>query len=198
MPVGPEVTQEDVDYWDPARLGGELRDLRKARGLTLAELARRVGRSVGYLSEIERGRKVVPVGDLHKLAKALRVPVAWFLVRSEDAKEERGRVVRWGYRRCLDKVAHGLAEELLSPNLGGAFEMVHCTFGPHAELTFHATRDTEETGYILSGELELWIGGDYYHLTQGDSFHVCREPLRWRNPTEGRTAVIWVIAPPLY
>ena len=35
-------------------VGGDLRALRKARGLTLTELALKVGRSVGWLSQIER------------------------------------------------------------------------------------------------------------------------------------------------
>lgn len=175
-----------------------MRNLRKTRGLTLADLARRVGRSVGYLSEVERGLTVVAVDDLRKLAKVLRVPISWFLLDSEVQEAESGRVVRWGRRRTIGAVEHGLTEELLSPDLGGAFEMLYCSFSPRAERNFHILRDTEETGYVMSGELELWIGGDYYHLTQGDSFRICREETRWRNPTDDFAEVIWVIAPPVY
>ncbi|WP_325073284.1 helix-turn-helix domain-containing protein, partial [Pseudomonas guariconensis] len=32
-----------------------IRDLRKFKGLTLGELAQRIGRSVGFLSQVERG-----------------------------------------------------------------------------------------------------------------------------------------------
>ena len=35
-------------------LGADIRALRKARGLTLAELAQTLGRSVGWLSQVER------------------------------------------------------------------------------------------------------------------------------------------------
>ncbi|MFB0939400.1 MAG: helix-turn-helix transcriptional regulator, partial [Paracoccaceae bacterium] len=35
-------------------LGADLRALRKARGLTLSDLATALGRSVGWLSQVER------------------------------------------------------------------------------------------------------------------------------------------------
>jgi len=35
-------------------IGADLRALRKGRGLTLTELALRLGRSVGWLSQVER------------------------------------------------------------------------------------------------------------------------------------------------
>jgi hypothetical protein len=35
-------------------VGGQIRDLRKAKGLTIAELADRIDRSIGFVSQIER------------------------------------------------------------------------------------------------------------------------------------------------
>jgi len=194
----PRVTQEDVDFTDAQHLGRELRGLRRSRGLTLAALGAKLGRSVGYLSEVERGLTVIAVDDLRRVARLLRVPISWFLVDTGGEESERGRIVRWGRRRRIGPVETGHIEELLSPDLGGAFEMVHSTFAPGAERNFFITRDTEEAGYLLSGELTLWIAGEEYHLTQGDSFRINREPARWRNAGHVPAAVIWVIAPPVY
>ncbi|MEO0664668.1 MAG: helix-turn-helix transcriptional regulator, partial [Pseudomonadota bacterium] len=48
-------------------LGADLRALRKARGFTLQGLAARLGRSVGWLSQVERGLSEPSVSDLRQL-----------------------------------------------------------------------------------------------------------------------------------
>ncbi|WP_299617529.1 cupin domain-containing protein [Pelagibius sp.] len=181
-----------------ASLGRDLRALRKTRGVTLADLALKVGRSVGYLSQVERGLSELSIGDLRKLATALDAPLSWFFVHEGVPAEERGTVVRASARRALGSVADGLTEELLSPDLGGTFEVIRSLFEPGAELKDFARRESEETGYLVSGELELWIGSQHFHLTAGDSFRIDREPFRWRNPGRLRCEVVWVIAPPTY
>ncbi|MPZ11889.1 MAG: helix-turn-helix domain-containing protein [Kiloniellaceae bacterium] len=181
-----------------ARLGRDLRALRKARGLTLAELALQVGRSVGYLSQVERGLSELGVADLRAITKVLDAPLSWFLVHDDAPEDERGYVVRWGARRHIGSAETGLIEELLSPDLGGSFEVILSVFAPGAERQEFLTRDTEETGYLMSGELELWIGSRHFRVYAGDSFHIAREPARWRNPGEEPTEVVWVISPPVY
>ncbi|WP_245523957.1 helix-turn-helix transcriptional regulator, partial [Mesorhizobium sp. M2D.F.Ca.ET.223.01.1.1] len=49
-------------------LAGDIRALRKARGLTLSEIALKLGRSVGWVSQVERGLSVPSVGDLRAFA----------------------------------------------------------------------------------------------------------------------------------
>jgi mannose-6-phosphate isomerase-like protein (cupin superfamily) len=53
-------------------------------------------------------------------------------------------------------------------------------------------------GYILSGQLKLWIGDADYLLAPGDSFRIKGDFFRWENPTHKPCQVIWVIAPPVY
>ena len=181
-----------------AALGADLRALRKARGLTLTELALKVGRSVGWLSQIERDLTEPSIADLRKLAHALDQPVSLFFGAADAPAGERGYVVRADARRSLGTSGDGLVEQLLSPDLGGSFEIVRSVFAPGAELTEAAIRPTEEAGYIVSGCLDLWIGGRAFHLTEGDSFRFAREPYRWRNPGSEPCVAVWVIAPPVY
>ncbi len=180
------------------RLGADLRALRKTRGLTLTELAVKVGRSVGFLSQVERGLSELGIDDLRALAVALEAPLSWFLVHEDVPEAERGHVVRAAGRRRIGSADTGLTEELLSPDLGGSFEVMRSVFAPGAERKQFLTRDTEETGYLVSGELELWIGDRHFHLQAGDSFRSAREPTRWRNPGKIPCEVIWVISPPVY
>ncbi len=185
----------------PARaagLGADLRALRKSRGLTLADLAVRLGRSVGYLSQVERGLSDISISDLGRVAGLLDVPISWFFAQGAAPEAERGHIVRGPARRRLGSAESGLTEELLSPDLGGSFEIIRSQFEPGAELAQDNHRRTEEAGYVVSGALELWISGRHFTLQAGDSFRFHDEPYRWRNPGPESCVVIWVIAPPVY
>lgn len=195
-------TEESMDAaataGEKGQLGQEIRKLRKARGKSLAELAGVVGRSVSFLSQLERGHAEASIADLKAIARALDVPVGWFFLLDEMPQRERGRVVRKGARRSLGTVTDGLIEELLSPDIGGAFETFLSVFAPGAALPSTTLRDTEEEGYVVRGNLDLWIGDEKFSLGPGDSFRIVRQPFRWVNPTDSETVVVWVIAPPTY
>jgi transcriptional regulator with XRE-family HTH domain len=55
-------------------VGTNIRQLRKARGLTQEKLAAECGLDMGYLGGIERGEKNPTIGVIGKIAKALGVP----------------------------------------------------------------------------------------------------------------------------
>lgn len=179
-------------------IGADLRALRKSRGVTLTELALATGRSVGWLSQVERGLSQPSIDDLRMLADRLDAPLSLFFGDPHAPTEERGHVVRWNAGRSLGAPEGGLTEMLLSPDLGGAFEIVRSVFDPGAELAEAQTRPTEEAGYIVSGRLDLWIGEKRFRLEEGDSFRFRGEPYRWRNSGDQPCVAIWVIAPPVY
>ncbi|WP_147126386.1 helix-turn-helix domain-containing protein [Shimia ponticola] len=179
-------------------LGADLRALRKARGLTLQDLAEALGRSVGWLSQVERDMSEPSITDLRHIAKALDVSVSSLFRQEPTEAKEDGYIVRSTGRRPIGSRAAGLVEELLSPDLTDDFEMVHSTFEPGAQIVEPVTRPTQEVGYIVSGQLDLWIDGKSYALNTGDSFRIRGEPFRWMNPYDTPCEAIWVIAPPVY
>lgn len=179
-------------------VGADLRALRRSRGTTLAALAAGLDRSVGWLSQVERGLSEPSIDDLRRIAAVFDVPLGFFF-RNDDAPEgERGHVVRAAHRRSLGNPVAGLTEELLSPDIGGAFETLRSTFAPGAALETAQRRETEEAGYVVSGILDLWIGERRFRLGAGDSFRFEGEPYRWANPGPEEAVVIWTIAPPVY
>jgi len=179
-------------------LGQDLRRLRKLKRMTLSALAAATGRSVGFLSQVERGLSDISVTDLRRVTRALDVPLSWFFINDPGPPGERGHVVRAGARRRVGSHEGGLIEELLSPDLGGSFEVFRSVFEPGAEMIEAQLRPTEDAGYVISGELELRVGERHFRLRAGDSFRFAGEYYRWRNPGTERTVVIWVIAPPVY
>ena len=67
-------------------MGQRLRHLRRARGLTLAELGGRVGRAPSALSLLENGRREPKLSVLEDLATALSVPVEELLRRQAPSR----------------------------------------------------------------------------------------------------------------
>jgi transcriptional regulator with XRE-family HTH domain len=186
------------DSLQPQTLGADLRALRKSRGITLADLAKGLGRSVGWLSQVERNLSEPSITDLRHMAEQFGVPVSLLFGRAPAPEEECGYIVRRGARRPIGSGESGLVEELLSPDLTDDFEMVHSTFKPHSRIGEIVTRPTQEVGYLLSGKLDLVISERQFTIHPGDSFRIRGEPFEWINPYDDPAVAIWVIAPPVY
>lgn len=182
-------------------LGTDLKALRKARDLTITELSLMLGRSVGWLSQVERGKTQPSISNLKTMADKLDVSLSFFFGapvegRVDDA--EKCLIVRAGSRRVLGNAEEGLVEELLSPDLDGSFEIIRSTFLPGSESSDTRQRDTEEAAYIISGKLDIMINNVWHTLNAGDSIRLKGEVHRWRNSYDEPAIAIWVITPPVY
>jgi transcriptional regulator with XRE-family HTH domain len=186
---------------DPAAfVGEEIKGLRKARRMTLAQLALQSGLSVGHLSQIERGISTPSIKALHGISRALDVNISWFFSNADPGPpEEREYIVRQSRRRQI-RFDDGISDFLLTPSLQSALELLMSTFAPGATSgSSPYTHDGEEAGIVMSGALEIWIDGKLFLLNQGDSF--CFKstlPHRYRNPGATDAVVIWAITPPSY
>ncbi|MFC3073216.1 helix-turn-helix domain-containing protein [Shinella pollutisoli] len=179
-------------------IGGQIRELRKARGLTLQEVADAAGISVGYLSQIERNQSKLPIGVLKRISTALGVQINWFFHGSDVPADEKDIIVRANNRRRLTFTALGIEEELLSPNLSGPLEMLMSTIDPGADSGDYS-HEGVEAGLVISGTLDLWVSGQFFRLNAGDSFSFkSTEVHRCANSGEEPTKVVWVITPPQY
>lgn len=182
----------------PKTLGADLRALRKARGLTLSDMAERLQRSVGWLSQVERNKSDPTIADLRQIAALLDVSVSMLFRHDAAPVKEAGFVVRRDARRKIGSHIDGLVEQLLSPDLTDDFEMVHSTFAPGSAVPEPVVRPTQEVGYLVSGRLDIEIAGTLHTIDPGDSFRIRGEPFRWSNPYPDPAVAIWVIAPPVY
>jgi len=183
----------------PSRVGAEIRGLRKARNLTLSQLAAASGLSVGYLSMVEREQAMPSIKSLLSIAHALGVTIGWFFEADTVRPQEHGLIVRRSRRRRIDFSA-GIVDELLSPSLKGDLELVLCRLAPGAssgeEPYSHAG---EEAGVVVRGRLELWVDGQSMVLETGDSFGFqSTRPHRYRNPGSEEAEIVWAITPPSY
>ena len=179
------------------KIGNDIRALRRSRNWTLNDLAEQLNRSVGWLSQVERDVSEPALDDIRNIAALFSLPVSFFFSNGTDS-DEAAYIVRSGTRRVMTDAPKGLAESLLSPDLGGAFEIIHSVFAPGAACPEPFVRPTEEAGYVLEGRLVLFIDGVRFELNQGDSFRFAGEQIMWVNEGAINAVLIWVIAPPVY
>ncbi|MGI9413734.1 MAG: cupin domain-containing protein [Hyphomicrobiales bacterium] len=190
---------------DVETIGDEIRQLRKARGLTLQELAEITGKSVGFLSQVERNLTKPSVAALQDISEALEVHIGWFFQGDVEADEtERQYIVRREARRRLsysdlsstDYLGH--YDHLLSSNLNGELVLGLSRYEPGCSSGDDCySHKGEEAGLVLAGCLELSIGDQVYLLNEGDSFSFPSSvPHRFANPSQDAdTVVVWANTP---
>lgn len=181
-------------------VGREIKSLRKAKNLSLQQVAALCGKSIGFLSQVERGLSTPSISDLHQIAQALGVQISWFFPQGGAVEPSDGGVVVRKARRRRLAFASGISDYLLSPNLDGPLELLWSTMEPGSDsgsaMYEHAGH---EAGVVLKGTLELWVSEQHFRLEEGDSFSFASSrPHRYRNPGDGPTELIWVVTPPSY
>lgn len=181
------------------QIGEDIRALRKARGLTLKDLAAAIGRSLGWLSQIERGQTTPSVRDLGLIADHFGINISFFFRSASRHEAERGLVLRAADRVPIGSSETGLTEELLSPTLSGSFEMIKSVFAPRSDSGGPVrARQREDGGVLISGRLSLTIGEVTLDLSPGDSFQFAGRDYAWANPHDEPATVIWIVSPPVY
>lgn len=74
--MGYNKVLKEGDIMKTKGLGKKIRTYRKAKRMTLKDLAELVDTSVSFLSDIERGRSNPSINRLTRIAEALEVPVS--------------------------------------------------------------------------------------------------------------------------
>jgi transcriptional regulator with XRE-family HTH domain len=177
-------------------LGHRLRTRRQELGLSLRELAQRVGLTASFLSQIERDLASPSIESLRKISDALEVPIFHFLVEPEV----RSPVVRRDERAQLVLPDSNLTYQLMTPDLNRHMEVFLAEKEPGEEkITIPLRQETEEFIYILQGQLEIELGEEVYLLGPGDSAYF-DGPLLRRLTACGDTTLrfISVITPPMF
>jgi DNA-binding transcriptional MerR regulator/quercetin dioxygenase-like cupin family protein len=175
-------------------VGSHLRQLRAKQRLSLAQVARAVGISVGFLSALERSQMSGSVGTLRKLARFYKTNILDFF----DASGASSRQVQPEQRKVLE-AGPGVRMELLAWGNTAVMEPHLFRVAPEAGSGDSYTHEGEEFLYVLRGELAITLEKKEYRLKKGDSFYFeSATPHHWKNPGRAETWVLWVNTPPTF
>jgi DNA-binding transcriptional MerR regulator/quercetin dioxygenase-like cupin family protein len=172
----------------------QLRKLRKARGMTLAEAAEGTGLSAGFLSSLERGQVNASVATLQKLSVFYKTNVLSFfgsakrplkLVRPHDRQQlsnEPGITI--------ESLAVG--DHVMEPHL------YRLAPGTSSGGAYH--HEGEEFIFVVTGSCEIWLDEvEHFHLQKGDSLYFSSsQSHRWSNSSTEVAVLLWINTPPTF
>jgi transcriptional regulator with XRE-family HTH domain len=185
-------------------MGSRLREERERRGVSLRELARRVGVSPSLVSQIELDRVNPSVSTLYALVTELGMTMSdVFGDTVQPAARpvsplpgDDGRVALPDTRRVIN-LASGVRWERLTPHSDPDLEFLYVVYPVGAEscaedaLVTHAGR---EYGYVTSGTLGVRVGFDEYELGPGGSIAFdSSSPHRLWTVGDEPVHAIWVV-----
>jgi len=179
-------------------LGRRMKEIRKNHKYSLKDLSELCQCSVNYLSQLERGLNSPTIVTLIRITEALGVQLVDFF--SEKSLNNSPKVIRKKNRKSFSRELSGVTYEMLSSSDDGSlFDAFLVTLRPRATIgTTSHERKGNEFLYVVSGMLDLNIGGLGYKLFPGDS--ICfnsGEPHELRNNSKSASVeVISISAPP--
>jgi transcriptional regulator with XRE-family HTH domain len=185
---------QDADTGDVAT---RLAQLRRLRGLTLAEVADRSALSESFLSQVERGRANPSIASLKRIVTAMGASMADLF---QPVPTPGPRVLAASDRPCI---AFGVLGKkyLVTPkplkNLEVFIAELQVGGSTGEELYSHG--DSEEMFMVLSGRVQMQIRPDVFEMRSRDS-------IRFRSSTPHGVVnvgtepaeVMWVISPPSF
>lgn len=193
----------------PHDLAAAIRGAREARGISLRELARRVGVSPSFVSQVERGKANPSVGTLYALVEELGTTVGELMGDRQDGRRSAaaGRRAAAGWPRVEEHVQRagsrhritmsGVVWERLTADEDPFVDFLQVAYAPGSascppdERLRHAGR---EYGVVLDGELVVEVGADAHHLHAGDAISFdSTTPHRLSNPGDRPCRAVWFV-----
>jgi transcriptional regulator with XRE-family HTH domain len=161
------------------RIGSRLKELRKAMGLSMKQLAEATNLSPPLFSRIENGLVMPSIPTLQVIADYLKVDIGYFFKQEEGT----GYVIT---RRGSRKISHSkrlwdkkpvydlelLAAGMLNPFMEPC--IVTALGRPEDDFQL-AKHDGQEFVYVLDGKLELTLGERKFILNKGDAAYFIGE-----------------------
>lgn len=195
-----------LDAFDAEALGARLRRLREARGLTLREVAGRLGISASAISQIERGVLRPSVNRLLALVTVLDATLLDVFGAPQEADDAAGHLGSHSYvvRRAIETevvtLQDGVTFRRLSPGPARDVDFFESTYPPGsagAQQADLVTHHGYEIGTVTRGELTIDFPDERVVLRAGDSIsYACQTPHQLSNQSAEPTVATWLIVHP--
>ena len=199
--VGSASVQPPAPH-EPSHIGPRLRAQREALGLSLRELARRLGVSASLISQIERDKVNPSVSTLYSLVRELGLGMGDLFSTdgtgpSVPAATSAHAPLVTPETRALINLESGVTWERLTATADPALEFLRVVYDvgsescPEDSLVRHGGK---EYAYVISGRLLVQVGFERYELGPGDSISFdSSSPHRLSTVGDRAAEAIWVV-----
>ncbi|HYQ40136.1 MAG TPA: cupin domain-containing protein [Pseudomonas sp.] len=177
-------------------VGARLHAIRKLKGLSQRELAKRAGVTNSTISMIEKNSVSPSISSLKKVLGGIPMSLVEFF-SLDTAQDDQTQVV-YKSDELIDIGSGAVTMKLV----GRAFaerslSFLDETYPPGADTGRDMLRhEGEEAGMLVEGRLELTVGDAVFILETGDSYYFrSDQPHRFRNPFEQPARLISATTP---
>lgn len=183
--------------WVLSNIGARIRELRKNRGMTLADLAEQAGYSEGYISAVETSATVPSLSALSTLSAVLRTDVSAFFPREVEPEVTVHRAGAPNHLKLSESSTESYS--LLSSRLDDpsytALRHEFTTIDTSATYRYLGERFC----LLLQGEVTLSFGSESFSLRPGESLHYSSHPEHSLSIREGieNVEMLWIVTPAL-
>jgi transcriptional regulator with XRE-family HTH domain len=194
---------EAAEVLDLARyaIGTRLRHARLMRGARLKDVAHAAGCSESLVSKIENNKLEPSLQVLLKICNVLKIGLGELFTQQEN---DTPVVTRAGQRAKIemDPVRRGegiLMERVIPYDKGHLLQSNIHIIEPGGSSFGMISHEGEEVGYVIAGEIELFLGENSYRLSAGDTFCFRSEVGHgYRNTGSKEARVLFVNTPPTF
>lgn len=183
-------------------IGAKLREARLKAGLTMVEVAEKVGMTSSHISQVERNIASPSIGALVRICDALDIRVASLFLSKDDAvlapSEPFFGLVRGDRRKALILPGSSLRNEMLCPDLRHDMEACWSFLDAGADTgDVPFSHEGEEMAVVLKGTLQFTFGERTEVLEKGDSIYFdAKVPHSWKNIGDEEAELLWAATPP--
>jgi len=177
-------------------IGQKLKATRFKNDMTIQELAKRALVSSNMISRIERGLTTPSVEILMRLASSFGMSMNFFVEEAEKGSTLVHTLHGKGEPIFFFEDKHqifSLTQGIRDPGFSVFIDILEegCNSGDVGMV-----HSGEEFAYVLEGEVVFVVDEEEFLVGVGDSiaFKASR-PHRWKNLSQGRSQVLWVVAP---
>jgi len=177
-------------------VGVRLQSIRKLKGLSQRELAKRAGVTNSTISMIEKNSVSPSISSLKKVLAGIPMSLVEFF--SLDVAQDNHTQVVYRASELTDIHSGAITMKLVGkthPNRAITFLDETYPVGSDTGVDMY-THEGEETGLLVEGRLELTVGEEVFILEPGDSYYFeSSKPHRFRNPFEQPARLISATTP---
>jgi transcriptional regulator with XRE-family HTH domain len=209
---------------DRPTIGSRIKEKRQEEGISIRELAKRIGVTASFISQVENGKANVSLDSLRRISEALQVPMLYFLSdfepkaasideepESEPLKSE-PEIVYQLFDRTSPLIKKNMRARLFLPDSGITYELLTSRLDYKMEAFMGQLAagagniagtlkiPTEEFIYCITGALKIGICDKFYLLEAGDSIYFEGKDLTCIASGSKTETTTWlsVITPPAF
>ena len=177
-------------------VGVRLQSIRKLKGLSQRELAKRAGVTNSTISMIEKNSVSPSISSLKKVLAGIPMSLVEFF--SLDVEQDSQAQVVYRAAELIDICSGAITMKLVGkahPSRAISFLDETYPSGTDTGDEMYA-HEGEEAGMLVEGKLELTVGDEVFILEPGDSYYFeSSKPHRFRNPFEQPARLISATTP---